>query len=243
MTAMGGESERRSWPAVFAVAFAAGTALAGGACGSGGSDEKTGGGPTTVAALDRDRARATGIVLSPAEVPNLAPAGPPSHNRLYAQCGVNPLLPGGDDPRQAPAPGFFKDETAEVKRAQTTAVASYAVLAPDEQVAKVVLATLRAPEFRACMERELRAVINGAAGRQLVSGGSTADIAKPTVGNEVVAFRTTILSGEAVHQTFDLTTVRKGRAVASVTTSRLGTSSFPDDERIRLTRLVAGRIG
>lgn len=227
-----------------AMAVATVTALAGAACGSGRSDEAVRG-PTTVlgAALDRDRNRAAGILLAPAEVPSLPPAAPPAHNRFYAQCGVNPLLPGGDDTRQAPAVGFFKDETAELRRPQTTTVASYAVLAVNEQTAKVVLATLRAPEFRACLERELRAAVNGSVGRQVVQGASTADIAKPAVGTEVVAFRTTLLSGETAYQTFDLTTVRKGRTIASLTTSRTGGASFPDEERVRLTRLVAGRIG
>ena len=230
-----------------ALALAVLAAFTGCACGSGGSDQagagSGGAAPTSAPSLlDQDRATARRVVLAPADVPSLPPAAPPARNRLYAQCGLNPLLPGGDDPRQAPPAGFLKDETAEVQSPQTTAVASYAVLAPNEEVARVVMATLRAPEFRSCLERELRAVVNAEAGRQVVQTIATTDLAAPLLGNEVVAFRTTV-SQQAVRQTFDLTTVRKGRFLASVTTSRLGPAAFPDQERIRLVRLVTGRMG
>lgn len=236
----------RAWPARgVALAAVVLTAFAGGACGSGGSDEAKARGPAPTAAaspVEQDRATAMRMVLTPADVPNLPPAGPSGYNRLYARCGLNPLLPGGDDARQAPPAGFLKDETAELKMLQTTAVASYAVLAPNEEVARVVMATLRAPEFRTCLERELRSAVNADTGRPVVQTIATTDIAAPVLGSEVVAFRTTV-SQQAVRQTLDLTTVRKGRALASVTTSRLGAAAFPDQERIRLVRLVAGRIG
>ena len=121
---------RRSWQGRrMALAFAVLAGFTGGACGSGGSDEAGAGAggaaPTSAASpLDQDRATARRAVQTPADVPSLPPAGPPARNRLYAQCGLNPLLPGGDDPRQAPPAGFLKDETAEAQSPQTTAVAS-----------------------------------------------------------------------------------------------------------------------
>ncbi len=230
-----------------ALAVAVLAAFAGSACGSGGSDEVSAEGTTASSAaslsqVEHARATARRAVLTPADVPSLPPAAPSSFNRVYARCGLNPLLPGGDDPRQAPPAGFFKDETAEAKMPQTTAVASYAVLAPNEEVARVAMATLRAPEYRTCLERELRALVNGEAGQQVVQTVATTALAAPVLGNEVVAFRTTV-SQQAVGQTFDLTMVRKGRALASVTTSRRGSVAFSDQERIRLVRLVAGRVG
>jgi len=183
------------------------------------------------------------FLLTPADVPSLPPAPPPAYNRIYAQCGVNQLMPGGDDPRQAPAVGFLKDETAEVRRVQTTAVGSYAVIALTEQAAEVVVATLKSPEFRTCLQRELRAAVNTLVGRQVVTATSSSDLAKPVLGDETLAFRITLSASAGVYQTFDITTVRRGRAVASITTGRLGTAAFPDEERIRLVRLVAGRMG
>ena len=226
-----------------AVAVAAMTALAGGACGSGGSDQVVAGGAGPTTAIEQDRVTAMRYLLSPADVPNLPPGAPSLYDRFYARCGVDPLMPGGDDPRQAPPVGFVKDDSAEVKRAQTTTVGSYSVVAPNEEAAKVVIATLRSPEFRTCFERELRNAVNTAVGRQVVVGTASADLAKPVLGDEALAFRTTLSGPSGAYQTFDLTTVRRGRALVSVTTGRLGTSVFPDDERIRLVRLVAGRMG
>lgn len=226
-----------------AVAVAAMTALAGGACGGGGPEEAGAGGGEAATAIEQDRAIAMRFLLRPAEVPDLPPGAPSDLNRLYARCGANQLMPGGDDPRQATPAGFVKDESPEVRRVQTTMVGSYAVVAPNEQAAKVVIATLRSPEFRTCLERELKNAVNATLGRQAVAVTASSDLAKPVLGDEVVAFRTTLSGSSGVYQTFDLTTVRRGRALASVTTGRLGTSAFPDEERVRFVRLVAGRMG
>jgi len=218
------------------------TALAGAACGAGRSDKAPAGGSTTAArSIEQDRASAARVLLTPADVPDLPPADPTPLNRLYAQCGASSLLPGGDDQRAATPVAFFKDETATAKRA--TALAAYAALGASEEAARVALSTLQSPEFRTCLERELRSAVNGAAGRQVVSGASTAELVSPIVGDDAVAFRITLTAPSGVYQTLDLTTVRKGRAVVSVATSRVGTAPFPDEERVRLARLMAGRLG
>jgi hypothetical protein len=226
------------------VAVAAVTALAGAGCGPGGPDKAAAGAPSAAArAVEQDRAAASRVQLTPADVPDLPPADPTPLNRLYARCGASSLLPGGDEPRAAAPAAFFKDETATVKRPQTTALAAYAALGVSEEAARVALSTLRSPEFRTCMERELRTAVNTGAGRQVVSTASTAELVSPIVGDDAVAFRITLSGSGGVYQTLDLTTVRRGRAVVSVATSRLGATAFPDEERVRLPRLMANRLG
>ena len=190
-----------------------------------------------------DRATAQRILLTPADVPNLPTAKPSNYTPIYAQCGKNPLLPGGDDPRQALPVAFLKDETVEVRRLQTTALGAYAVLAPSEAAARSTMDTLRSREFRTCLERELTAAVNAlvASSTPVVQGAATVELATPAMGDDVVAFRTT-LTQRSSRQVFELTTVRKGRAIASVVTSRLGEVPFPDDERVRLARLLTSRM-
>jgi hypothetical protein len=191
----------------------------------------------------QDRATAQRILFAAADVPGMAPASPNNFAARYAQCGKNPLLPGGDDPRQAVPVAFLKDETAELRRLQTTALGAYAALTPTEAGARAVVATLRSPEFRACLERELTAAANGqiSGGTPVVLGAATADLPTPALGDEVVAFRVTLTERNSRHD-FELSTVRKGRAIASVFTSRLGNVAFPDDERVRLVRLLVSRM-
>lgn len=190
-----------------------------------------------------DRATAQRIVLTPADVPNLPAAKPSNYTENYAQCGKNALLPGGSDPRQAIPSAFLKDETAEVRRLQTTALGAYAVMAPTEAAARSSMNTLRSPEFRMCLERQLTAAVDAliASSTPVVQGAATAELPTPAMGDDVVAFRTT-LTERSSRQVFELTTVRKGRAIASVVTSRLGDVPFPDDERVRLVRLMSTRM-
>lgn len=190
-----------------------------------------------------DRAAAQRIVLTPADVPNLPTAKPSNYTETYARCGKNALLPGGDDPRQAVPSAFLKDETAEVRRLQTTALGAYAVLAPSETAARSTMDTLRSPAFRTCLERELTAAVNAliASATPVVQGATTVELPTPAMGDEVVAFRIT-LTQRSSRQVFELTTVRKGRAMTSLVTGRLGDVPFPDDERVRLARLMTSRI-
>jgi hypothetical protein len=190
-----------------------------------------------------DRATAQRIVLTPADVPNMPAAKPSNYTEIYAQCGKNPLLPGGDDPRQAVPSAFLKDETAEVRRLQTTTLGGYAVLAPSEAAARSTIDTLRSPAFRTCLERELTAAANGhiASATPVVQAAATVELPTPATGDDVVAFRTTLTERNSRH-VFELTVVRKGRALASVVTGRLGDVPFPDDERVRLARVMTGRM-
>ena len=191
-----------------------------------------------------DRATAQRIVLTPADVPNLPSIAKPSnYTETYARCGKSPLLPGGTDPRQAVPSAFLKDETAEVRRLQTTALGSYAVVAANDAAARSTMGTARSQEFRTCLERELAAAVNAliASATPVVQGAATVDLPTPAMGDEVVAFRTTLTERNSRH-VFELTTVRKGRAMASLVTSRLGDVPFPDDERVRLARLMASRM-
>ena len=205
--------------------------------------------PTTVAATTStrapsaaaDKAVAQRILLTAGDVPTMATAKPAGFFEVFARCGRNQLLPGGSDPRQATPIGFLKDETAEVRRVQTTALGAYAALAPTEQAARAVLSVVQSPEFRTCVERELFAAVN-AQGAGAAQGSSATDLPTPAIADGVAGFRITITGRTAVGQEFEITTVRKGRAIASVATSRLGTVNFPTDERVRLVRVMAGRM-
>jgi hypothetical protein len=188
-----------------------------------------------------DRATAQRIVLTAAEVPNLPTAKPSNFTEIYAQCGKNPLLPGGNDPRQAVPTAFLKDETVEVRRLQTTSLGAYAVLAPSEAAARSTMDTLRSPAFRTCLERELAAAANALVASTVILGTATAELPTPPMGDDVVAFRTTLTRGSS-RQVFELTAVRKGRAIASVATGRLGDVPFPDDERVRLAKAMTSRM-
>ncbi|MDQ2825966.1 MAG: hypothetical protein M3Y04_03195, partial [Actinomycetota bacterium] len=77
----------------------------------------------------------------------------------------------------------------------------------------------------------------------VVSASSTVDVVAPIVGDEAVALRITLSGPGGVYQSLDLTAVRKGRAVVSVTTGRVGAVAFPDEERVRLMTLMASRLG
>lgn len=189
-----------------------------------------------------DRAPAERILFTAADVPGMPPSSPTNFVPIYAKCGKSPLLPGGDDPRQATPLAFLKDETVEVRRLQTTALGAYAVLAPTEAAARSVMDTVRSPAFRTCLEREFTTAVNALiAGAPVVSGAATVDLPTPAIGDEVVALRITV-TRNASRQAFELTIVRKGRALASVVTSRLGDVPYPDEERLRLVRLLAGRM-
>ena len=188
-----------------------------------------------------DRATAQRILFTAADVPGMPQASPTNFVPLYARCGSNQLLPGGGDPRQATPLAFLKDETVEVRRLQTTALGAYAVLAPTEAAARSAMDTLRSPAFRACLERELTAAVNALVAGTQVTQSSVADLPTPALGDEVVAFRITLIRGTS-RQDFELTAVRKGRAFASIVISRLGNVPYPDDERLRLARLLAARM-
>jgi hypothetical protein len=85
--------------------------------------------------------------VTAAGVPSLPAAKPSNFTEIYAQCGKDPLLPGGDSARQAVPSAFLKDETVEVRRLQTTTLGAYAVLAPSEAAARSTMDTLRSPTF------------------------------------------------------------------------------------------------
>lgn len=193
--------------------------------------------PPTAAA---DKATAQRILLTAADNPGMPTAKPAGFFEIYARCGKNQLLPGGTDPRQATPIGFIKDETVELRRAQITALGAYAAVAPTEDAARAVLAILQSREFRACTERELTAAVNGlvaGAGQ----GATSTDLPTPAIAEGVSGFRT-VVAGRSVGQEFEITIVRKGRALASVVTSRISTVSFPTDERVRLLRVMAARM-
>lgn len=193
--------------------------------------------PLTAAA---DKATAQRIVLTAGDVPTMATAEPAGFFENYARCGKSQLLPGGTDPRQATPIGFIRDETTEVRRIQITALGAYAAVAPTEEAARAVMATVQSQEFRTCMERELFAAVN-AQGAGSAQGVSTADLPTPAIADGVSAFRT-VVAGRVVGQEFEITTVRKGRALASIVTSRISIVPFPTDERVRLVRVMAGRM-
>jgi hypothetical protein len=125
-----------------------------------------------------------------------------------------------------------------VRRAQTTVLAAYAAMAPTEEAARAVVATVQSREFRSCTERELSAAVSRA------QGATTTDLPTPAIADGVSGFRTTVAGPTVVGQEFEITTVRKGRALAFVATSRLSipTAPFPTDERVRLLRVMAGRM-
>jgi hypothetical protein len=195
--------------------------------------------PPTVA---QDRAAAQRVVLRAGDVPSLSPSTPTGYASVYVECTHNQLLPTGNDPRQATPSGFLRDETAEVRRVQTTGVASWAVLAPSDDKAREVPELLRRPAMRTCFERGIAAALNDLVGETVVLGTSTRDLNTPALGDDRLAFRTRIIQRGNINFDFELTAIRRGRAIAYVLTGRLGAVEFEEAERHRLVGLVASRM-
>lgn len=185
-----------------------------------------------------DRRAAQRILLRPADVPTVPPGPTSRYAEAYFECGRSQLLPTGNDPRYPPPTGYLGDETAEVGRAQTTVVNSWAVLAPNESTGREVVAILRRPEVLDCVTRRIAdGFLEGPSGD---AAQRTSPLPTPMLGDETVAFRTRVT--DMVNFDVELTVIRRGRALAYLLTSRLGNTPFEDAERLRLARLMAERM-
>lgn len=232
-----------------AILSVAGACLLLQACRSSGPEAalSAGPGPTTTTVplptIEEDRAAAQRVVLTQADVPRLPLSRPTNHAEAYRECGKSQLLPTGGDPRQARPAGFLKDETAELRRLQTTGVASWAVLAPTEAEARAVMDLLRRPDYATCLEGRLSASVDGFTGLPVVQSASTTPLKLAPLGDDAVAFRTRLIQRGNVDFDFELTAIRRGRGLAYLLTGRLGNVPFEDSERLRLATTIASRMG
>lgn len=206
--------------------------------------------PTTTAPalppVAQDAVAARRVLLRAGDLPGFAQSSSPEPTdfaTVYFTCTRDVLLPGGRSPRSASQGDFLLDETATVRAVQTTLVSSFASLADSESDARRAVVELAKPEVAQCAGKALAAAVNG-----LTSPPGTAPANPPTValpsldlGDESAGLRTTVTRA-AVPQYFDLTVVRRGRALAFLFVSRLSKAPFPEADRRRIVGVLAARL-
>ncbi len=191
----------------------------------------------------QDVAAAKRILLLAGDLPGYTPSPtsePVGYSSAYFTCTKNMLLPGGRSPRSASQGGFILDETVVVRAAQTTSISSFAAFATSEADAKRLVTELAKPEVADCAAKTLAAAVKDLTGT--APNASTATLPTLAAGDESTGLRTTATGTTAVLQYFDLTVVRKGRALAFLFVSRLGKTPLPESERQRLVRVLAVRL-
>ena len=245
------------------VAYAALASLLAGGCGGSGGDEAAGPASTTVTTVvpvttvappsttasplrsaAQDTAAARRVLLQAGDLPGYRQgqsSEPSGYVDVYSTCTGNALMPGGRSARSAGQAPFINDETAAVRAVQTTSVSSFAVFAETDVDARRALADLAKPDLAPCVGKALLAELNNLTSPPGTAANQTSAALPPlSVADEVAGLRTTV--GGAVSQYFDLTVVRKGRALTFLFVVRLARSPFPEADRQRLAGLLASRI-
>jgi hypothetical protein len=197
-----------------------------------------GGGTPTEA---EDRASAERMVLTSADLPGFVAepddgedsAGP------INECVDHPLFATGDVPRSADGPDLTMD-------AGNVRVQSGVKFAEKESDAREAFADLEAAFAGECIGDGLKASLEEAAADPGLVVGDVSSERLPAldVGDEATAYRLIApleVDGEQLPVHIDMTVLRDGRVIGGVFTFQAG-SPFPDEERIRLTRLVADRM-
>ena len=246
-----------------AVGFAALVSVLAGACGGSGGDEPAVQASTTVTTVApvttlaptsttasplrsaaEDAAAARRVLLQAGDLPGYrqgGSSGPSGYLDVYRTCTGNALMPGGRSARAAGQGPFVNDETAAVRAVQTTSVSSFAVFAETESDARRALVDLAKPDVAPCIGRALLAEVNNLTSPPGTAANQTSAVLPAlNLGDEAAGLRTTVAG--VVPQYFDLTAVRKGRALTFLFVSRLSRSPFPEADRQRLAGLLVSRI-
>lgn len=194
----------------------------------------------------QDAATAQRILLRAGDLPGYQASStsePVGYVGAYSQCVPNPLLPGGRTGRSAGQGPFVLDETAVVRVVQTTSISSFAALAESESDARRLLADLAKPSVGPCVGKALMTKVNELTSRPATSGSQTTS-ALPAlkIGDESTGLRTAVAGSGPVSQYFDLTVVRKGRALAYLFVVRLSKDPPPEADRQRLAGVIVSRI-
>jgi hypothetical protein len=197
-----------------------------------------GGSKTPTAAEDEETARR--IVLTSADLPGFSqePAVDDNGTAPMDRCvNDNPLLV-GENPRGVDSADFTKDDG-------NLRVQSGAVLAVKPAEAAKAFTDLTAALSSECLKDAIRDTFTSGAERGVVVRDvSSSPLPKPDVPAESAASRLAVSLERGRERTtvhVDMTALRSGRVVGGVFTFSMA-KPFPDDERIRLTRLVADRM-
>lgn len=202
------------------------------ASGCGGSDSPS-------AAEDESAARR--IVLTANDLPGFErePPGPDVGTSPLDRCvGGNPLLV-GENPRGVDGDDFTKDG-GDIR------VQSGALFAVKEPDAGKAFSDLRSVLGSQCLKDAMKeAFSSGAESGVVVRNVTATPLPAPDAGVESAASRLVVAlerGRERASVYVDLTVLRHGRAVAGVFTFQMH-EPFAERERLRLTQLVAGRMG
>ena len=193
---------------------------------------------TPTAAEDEETARR--IVLTSADLPGFSqePDVDDDGSAPMDRCvNDNPLLV-GENPRGVDGADFTKDDG-------DLRVQSGAVLAVKPAEAAKAFSDLTAALSSQCLKDAIRDTFTRGAQRGVVVRDvSSSPLPKPDVPAEAAASRLAVSLERGRERTtvhVDMTALRSGRVVGGVFTFSMA-KPFPDDERVRLTRLVADRM-
>lgn len=188
-----------------------------------------------------DEAAARRMVLTSSDLPGFVeePQGDDTGTGPIERCvNDNPLIV-GENPRGVDGADLTKDD-GELR------VQSGAFLAVKEAEAAKAFSDLEGALRGQCLRDAMRETFTeGAEPGVVVRDVSVAPLPVPEGAEQAAASRVTVAlergrARTSVH--VDLSVLRRDRAVAGVFTFAIG-DPFPDAERMRLTGLVAGRMG
>ena len=215
-------------------------------CGGDDDEPSEGGAPAATApSAEQDKQLAARIVLTAADLPGYREDTSPEEDddevdRAFAGCVQNdPVLTAQEpaDPRTVEGKDFDKGDEQ--------SVGSKATIAGTEAQAQAAVTRLRDQTVLRCLEgavrRELGASLDPGVTLESIS---VSNLPVATVGDETVGVRVTATlsaRGQTARVTSDVTVMRRGRAVAFLSTNGVGTP-FPNSERDALATKMAGRM-
>ncbi len=217
-------------------------------CGGGDDDSAPPEGTAAPAATptpEQDRERAGRIVLTAADLPGYTESTSPEEDdeeidRAFAGCVQNdPVLTAEEptDPRTVEGKDFDKSEEQ--------SVSSKATIAETEEQAQAALTQLRNQTVLECLEGAVRRELGASLGPEVtLQSINVSALPVATVGDETVGIRiaaTLAAQGQTARVTSDVTVMRRGRAVAFLSTNGVGTP-FSNSERDALAQRMAERM-
>lgn len=218
----------RTFPSRIFIAVALPVLLMGGVACGGASGPPAG----------EDKAWATAIVLKASDLPGFEvyeDEDDDGDGGVQACLKDNPTWSVRPNPRGADS-SFANDDVV---------VASGALLTVKEPEARKAFADVKAAASSQCLRDEFRAsVLENAPPCMTIGEVSTVSLPAPGLGDESTAARITMeiaARGQREKLHLDMTFIRHGRTVSGLMASRQGTP-FADDERIRLSTVMANRM-
>lgn len=204
-----------------------------------------GGGDDVPSAAD-DKEAARGVVLTEADVPAGLELDPEEEEEdtndpsdiAFERCfNDNALLKDlGNDPRGAESSFSSADDSI--------SLSSVVSLAEKEGDAEAAFSELDQASFAGCFETALRTALEEEIGAEALRDVSVTELPAADVGDESIGYRAEFevaSEDESLSLSSDFVFVRVGRGLAGLLAFEVG-SPFDEEERTRLTELVADRL-